>query len=65
MMTLIVAAALAAQPPVAPASQSKMQMGEASKHSPMKHMDCCECCKEMMAKMHEGHRAMHSEHKHQ
>jgi hypothetical protein len=58
MMTIIAAAALAAQPaapaPAAPGAQHQipMQMGEHADH-----MDCCkDCCKDMEAKM-EGHHA--------
>lgn len=68
MMTLIAAAALAAQPaapaPVAPSEhEMHMKMGE---HADHKGMDCCmECCKEMEAKMKNGQSTEHSEHNHQ
>jgi hypothetical protein len=62
MITLIAAAALAAQPaavaPAAPQAQHEMhmQMGQDTDH---KGMDCCkECCKDMDAK----HGSEHSEH---
>jgi hypothetical protein len=68
MITLIAAAALAAQAPVVPANppadahaqHAQMQMSGQSEHQ---GMDCCkDCCKDMMAKMHEGHGSEHSDH---
>jgi hypothetical protein len=61
MMTLIVAAVVAAQPPAAPAPtqpvaqhEMHMQMGE---HADHKGMDCCKhCCEDMDAK-NDGHGA--------
>jgi hypothetical protein len=66
MMTLIAAAALAAQTSAAPAPvnaqpqhENQMQMGQSGEH---KDMNCCKkCCKDMAAK-HEGHGTQHSEH---
>lgn len=62
MMTMIAAAALAAQPaapaPADPAAQHQThkQMGQAADHK-----DCCkECCKDMEAKM-QGHHAERGE----
>jgi hypothetical protein len=60
MMTIIAAAALAAQPAApAPAAQHDMhtQRGQAADHK-----DCCckECCKDMEGKM-KGHHAEHGE----
>ena len=57
MITMIVAAALAAQAPAAPAAADprahhEMNMAKGGGH---KDMDCCkDCCKDM-AKKHEGH----------
>jgi hypothetical protein len=59
MITLVVAAALAAQSPAAPAADPQhaqhMQMGPAAEQ---KDKDCCKdgckCCKDM-ANKHEGH----------
>ena len=69
MLTLIAAAALAAQPAVPanangqPTQMQGMEMSQ-SDHSKMGQMadikDCC--CKDMMAKMHDGHGSEHSEH---
>jgi hypothetical protein len=57
MMTLIAAAALAAQVPAAPSNPPMMQMGAASQHE---MMDCCnECCKHMGKS---DDRAQHGEH---
>lgn len=67
MMTMIMAAALAAQPANAPASppahhDSMMQMDKQHReHGQMAEMKEC-CCKDMMAKMHEGHNAKHDGH---
>ena len=66
MMTLMLAAALAAQAPAAPAGadpmaqhQMPMQMGESAEH---KDMDCCkDCCKHMAAR-HEGQATDHAGH---
>ena len=66
MITLIAAAALAAQaaPAVNPHAQhGQMPMGAAQheQHKGMKK-DCCkDCCKDMAAK-HDGHDAKHAEH---
>jgi hypothetical protein len=58
MITLIVAAALAAQTPAAPAHEPMMKMGEAREHK----ADCCKhCCKEMAGK-HDGHGSGQAEH---
>ena len=58
MITLIGAALVAAQAPVASAP-AQHQPGQPSEH---KGMDCCkDCCKDM-AKMHDGHGAEHSGH---
>jgi hypothetical protein len=66
MMTLIVAAAVAAQAPAAPAPaqpmaqhEMHMQMGE---HADHKGMDCCKhCCEDMDAK-NDGHGAGEAAH---
>ena len=69
MMILIIAAAVAAQPPAAPAParpmaqhEMQMQMGEHADHN---GMDCCKhCCEDMDAK-HDGHvsgEAAHNSH---
>jgi hypothetical protein len=64
MITLIAAAALAAQAPVPPAQpkaahEHNMQMGQTGEH---KGMDCCkDCCKDM-AKEHEQHGSEHQGH---
>jgi len=56
MMTLIAAAALAAQPaPAANAPAQHMPM-QHEQHEGMKNDDC-KCCKDMEAKMKEGHHA--------
>jgi hypothetical protein len=66
MITLIAAAALAAQPAPAanPHSQHgsmRMTAGQHEQHDGMKK-DCCkDCCKDMAAK-HEGHGAEHTGH---
>ena len=60
MMTLIAAAALAAQPAPpanAPAQQMPMQHEQ---HEGMK--DGCKCCKDMEAKMKDGHHAERGAH---
>lgn len=59
MMSLMIAAAIAAQPAAAPAQQMPMQDGQMMDvnhrhHEAMKE-DCCS--KEMMQKMHSGHDA--------
>jgi hypothetical protein len=60
MITLIAAAALAAQNPAATANHPMMQMAKAHEHQ---GMDCCRyCCKDMAAK-HDGHRSAHSGHR--
>ena len=66
MMTLIFAAAVAAQAPAAPASteamaqhEMHMQMGE---HADHKGMDCCKHCCEDMAAKHDGHGAGEAAH---
>ena len=61
MITLIVAAALAAQPapmPNAPAQQMPMQHEQ---HEGMKK-DCCDCCKDMGADHDPSGHAGHSAH---
>jgi hypothetical protein len=66
MMTLIVAAVVAAQPPAAPAPtqpvaqhEMHMQMGE---HADHKGMDCCKhCCEDTDAK-NDGHGAGEAAH---
>ena len=62
MLTLIAAAAMAAQAPAAPppadAHAQHMQTGEHAQH---KAMDCCkDCCDDKAAK-HDGHGADHAE----
>ena len=67
MITLIAAAALAAQP--APAANPHAQHGQQMPMSAAQHQqhdgmqkDCCkDCCKDMAAK-HEGHASEHAEH---
>jgi hypothetical protein len=55
MMTLIAAAALAAQAPAAPAQQPAMADHMQHQGMPAEHQDCCkDCCKDMAAK-HDGH----------
>ena len=65
MITLIAAAAVAAaQPTSGPATQQApmMQMGAGhEQHDQMAEMKDC-CCKDMMSKMHEGHRAVRDGH---
>jgi hypothetical protein len=63
MMTLIAAAALAAQAPAAPAHAEAMTPHHAQHQSAdHKGMDCCkDCCKDMAAK-HEGHDGKHDGH---
>jgi len=67
MMILIAAALAAAQPAVPADSQPQqapmMQMGAKSgeEHGQMAEMKQC-CCKDMMAKMHQGHSAAHERH---
>lgn len=66
MMTLIVAAAVAATQPAPPASagpqaQHEMQMQMDQNANKKGMMDCCKECCEHMAKMHEGHGSAHSE----
>ena len=65
MMTLIVAAAVAAaQPAIVPANPTleprpTMNMGGSQEqHGQMAEMKDC-CCKDMMSKMHGGHSAAH------
>ena len=64
MMTLMIAAAVAAAQPAVPPSQQAphdqhMQMGQSGEH---KDMDCCkDCCRDMAAK-HEVHGSEHSDH---
>jgi hypothetical protein len=54
MMTLIFAAALAAQTPAAPASEAAMMQHQGA-GQPAEHKDCCkDCCKDMAAK-HDDH----------
>lgn len=65
MITLIAAAALAAQDPAVPA-QAAPAMADHAQHQQgkpsEKGMDCCnDCCKDM-AKMHEGHDKGMSDH---
>ena len=57
MITLIVAAAVAAAPAPADQHAQLAQQGQPAEH---KGMDCKDCCKDMAAK-HEGH-AEHAEH---
>ena len=56
MMTLIAAAALAAQTPApASAADPMAQHAQHQQGQPAQHKDCCkDCCKDMAAK-HEGH----------
>ena len=67
MMTLTIAAALAAQAPAAPVPATdpmaqhhmSMQMGKTAEH---KAKDCCkDCCKDMAAK-HDGQGSEHAGH---
>ena len=62
MMTLILAAALAAQAPSAPDAHAQHQQGAPAEQ---KGMDCCKdgckCCKEMEAK-HAGQTGEHGGH---
>jgi len=66
MITLIAAAAMAAQTPAAPPTadpqaqhMQQMQMGEHAQH---KGMDCCKDCCNGKAAKHDGHEAGHAEH---
>lgn len=65
MITLIaVAAVAAAQPTSGPATQQRpmMQMGAGHEQpGQMADMKDC-CCKDMMSRMHEGHRGEHDGH---
>lgn len=58
MLTLIAAAALAAQAPTAPTTDPMVNHAQhqQSATAEKKGMDCCkDCCKDMMEKMHSGH----------
>ena len=64
-MMMLLSAALAAAAPAAPSTPPAHQ------HAPSQHKgmsgheqmtDCCKCCEEMMAKMHEGHGSAHEDH---
>jgi hypothetical protein len=63
MMTLMIAAALAAQAPVAPDVHAQhMQMGQSGEHKDCCKDACKDCCKDMDAKdadhaEHHGHPA--------
>jgi hypothetical protein len=57
MMTLIAAAALAAQAPAAPAHDPMMKTGATAEHK----ADCCKDCCEDMAEKHESHGSEHAE----
>jgi hypothetical protein len=63
MLTLIAAAAMAAQTPAAPPPADPqgqhMQMGEHAQH---KAMDCCKDCCDDKAAEHDGDEAEHAEH---
>jgi hypothetical protein len=62
MMSLIAAAVLAAQPaPPANASAQQQMPMQHEQHEGMKK-DGCECCKDMEAKMKEGHHPEHGAH---
>ena len=64
MITMIFAAALAAQAPAAPAAADPMAHHEMNmtKGDGHKDMDCCkDCCKDM-AKDHDGHMSEHKGH---
>jgi hypothetical protein len=67
-MMMLIAAALAAAPPAVPADPNgqhgaMVQTGDmnAGQHGHMADMKDC-CCKEMMARIHEGHHAGHEGH---
>ena len=62
MLTLIAAAALAAQASAPAVTDPMAQNAEHRQGQPAQHKDCCkDCCKDMAAK-HEGHDAKHAEH---
>ena len=57
-MMILIAAALAAAAPSAPAQpgDAHAQRHEMGQHEQHNDKDCCkDCCKDMMSKMHEGH----------
>jgi hypothetical protein len=65
-MIILLSAALAAAAPAASATppvdtHAQHKSEGMAGHEQMK--DCCKCCEEMMAKMHEGHSSKHEEHK--
>jgi hypothetical protein len=62
MMTLIAAAALAAQPPPAPNAPAQQMPMQHEQHEGMKKDCCADCCKDMEAKMKDAHHAERGDH---
>lgn len=65
MLTLITAAAIAAQAPAAPRPanpQDQMQQPQIGEQAQHQGMDCCKHCCDDMPATHDGHGADHAKH---